>query len=85
MKTVTTADDLVSKAELLGWTVRPDGSLRGITLLRGEFFIVVGFTAAGGINNAEKYRFFRVDELQLVERLSGRFKREKLLAWLAED
>jgi hypothetical protein len=83
VKTVTAADDIEEKATLFGWrAVWTEPS--ALTCYRGDTCIQILFSANDTVTEAAKFNFYRIDELRQIEQVSGKFKREKVLAWLAE-
>ena len=75
---MTTHDDVDSTARLLGWESKSNG-----TYLRGDACIQVDYSSTGHILTAARYRFWKLDDLQLQERAGGRHKKSTVLFWLA--
>lgn len=74
---MSTRDEIDGTANLLGWSAS-DG-----TYLRGDRCVQVDYSATGHITAASWYRFFKLNDLQLVAQAGGKHKKETVLSWLA--
>lgn len=80
----TARETILDSARILEWTHSTSGGHD--ILVRGERMIDLEYTVGGTLTRAWRYRFFRIDDLHLIDQIwpSDALKKEKVLAWLAE-
>ena len=83
MKTLTAISEIEETARLLGWSFSRDGD--NVVMWRGAQSIQARLSVAGGVVEARRYKFFRVDDLRLEGIAHGKNKRTTVVAWLAAD
>lgn len=75
---------LRDQAKLFRWGVHVDRNRREDTFICGENMIAVNYKADGSVREAQRYTFFRADDLHIQEHASGGNKKATILSWLAQ-
>lgn len=79
---MTTREDVRETAALFSWEVNPQNEHD--ILLHGENMIDVLYDRDGSVNTAERFHFFSINDLHLIERATGQSKKAQVISWLAE-
>lgn len=78
---MSTRDEIRESAELFSWVVVDQHQYAIYT--RGDQSAHVRYRKDGSVGEAKLYRFFKADDLHLLETAQGKHKRSRILHWLA--